>query len=117
MAQHTKNQTLPRAQTRYEYTQLSAHYYDSSGTKITGTPIWMKTAEKTCMNSASTGNACSGSDEVVTRYEYDNDNLLMTGTTVTDPVSGATLRTCFQYDIYGNQIGKTQPKTGLTQCN
>lgn len=106
-----------RAQTRYEYTQLSAHYYDNTGAKITGTPIWMKTAEKTCMNSASTGNACSGNDEVVTRYEYDNDNLLMTGMTVTDPVSGATLRTCFQYDIYGNQIGKTQPKAGLTQCN
>lgn len=104
-----------RAQTRYEYTQQRARYFNDSS-KIDGTPIWMKTAEKRCINSNSAGNGCAGGDEVVTRFEYNHDNLLLTGMTVTEP-SGATLRTCFQYDIYGNQIGKSQPKAGLSQCN
>ena len=104
-----------RPQTRYEYTQLSAHYYDANGSWINGSPIWMKTAEKSCINSSSTGNGCAGGDEVITRYEYNHNNLLMTGMTMTDP-GGTTLRTCFQYDIYGNQIGDTQPKANLVSC-
>jgi hypothetical protein len=109
------NQNSISAQTRYEYTQLSARYFDGSGGKITGTPIWMKTAEKYCINSSFAG-SCAGNDEVVTRYEYNHDNLQMTGMTVTDPTTGTTLRTCFQYDRNGNQIGKTAPKAGLTSC-
>ncbi|MES1195925.1 MAG: hypothetical protein ABUL58_03175, partial [Steroidobacter sp.] len=66
-------------QVRYEYTQLSAHYYNGGSSKITGSPIWMKTAERTCINSNTVSGACQGGDEVVTRYEYNNDNLLMTG--------------------------------------
>lgn len=104
-----------RPETRYEYTQLSASYYDSSGTKTAGTPIWMKTAEKYCINSSANNGVCAGGDEVVTQFEYNHDNLLMTGMTVTEP-GGATLRTCFQYDIYGNQIGKTLPKANLASC-
>ncbi len=81
----------------------------------------MKTAEKYCINSAPAGNGCSGGDEVVTTYEYNHDNLLMTGMTVTEPPppagNGITLRTCFEYDIYGNQIGKTDPKAGLSSCS
>jgi hypothetical protein len=105
-----------RPQTRYEYTQLSARYYNGGSSKISGPPIWMRTAERYCIASASTGNGCSNNDEVVTTYEYQHDNLLITGMTVTDPMTGTTLRTCFQYDKYGNQIGKTAPKAGLTQC-
>jgi hypothetical protein len=114
---HPANKHGIRPETRYEYTQLSANYYNSAGTKTAGTPIWMKTAEKYCINSSAANNVCSGGDEVVTRYEYNHDNLLMTGMTVTDPTPGGqTLRTCFQYDIYGNQIGKTLPKANLSSC-
>jgi uncharacterized protein RhaS with RHS repeats len=51
----------------------------------------------------------------VTRFEYEHDNLLLTGKTITEP-AGSTRRTCYQYDIYGNQIGVTQPKANLSAC-
>lgn len=116
-----------RAQTRYEYEQRSAHYFNGGAGKITGSPIWMKVSERYCINSnyadstPGDGNplngACAGSDEVVTRYEYNHDNLLMTGMTVTSPAPNSeTLRTCFRYDIYGNQIGKTEPNANLSSC-
>ena len=63
----------------------------------------------------STGSGCAANDEVVTRFEYDHDNLLLTGITVSEP-AGATRRTCYQYDIYGNQIGVTQPKANMSSC-
>lgn len=105
-----------RAQTRYEYTQLSARYYNGGSSKITGTPIWMKTAERSCANSNYVSGACGGGDEVVTRFYYNSDNLFLTSTTVNDQKTGKILTTCFQYDIYGNQIGKTEPK-GAATCN
>lgn len=105
------------AQTRYEYAQLSARYFDGGAVKISGTPIWMKTAQKFCINSNYTNGACAGNDEAVARFEYDHDNLLLTGTTVTDPATGATRRTCYQYDIYARQIGTTRPRANLSRCN
>lgn len=104
-----------RPQTRYEYEKKRARYFNGGSTKIEGSPIWLKTAERYCINSAAAGNGCSGGDEVVTRYEYEHDNLLLTGMTVTDP-DGNTRRTCYQYDIYGNRIGVTEPKAGLDRC-
>ncbi len=103
-----------QAQTRYEYTQLSARYFDNSGTRITGSPIWMKSAEKYCINSNYAG-SCEAGDEVVTQFEYNHDNLRLTGTTVT--ADGVTLRTCYQYDRFGNQIGKTTPNANRPTCN
>ena len=35
-----------RPQKRFQYTQLSAQYYDANGNWITGSPIWVKTAEE-----------------------------------------------------------------------
>jgi YD repeat-containing protein len=106
-----------RAETRYTYEQKYANYYTVGGTKTQATiPVWLKTAEKYCINSNALNGVCAGNDEVVTRYEYQHDNLFLTGMTVTDP-QGKTLRTCYQYDIYGNRIGETQPKANLTSCN
>jgi hypothetical protein len=104
------------AQKRFEYSQLSARYFDGGGSKITGAPIWMKTAEKFCVNSNFNGSTCTANDEVVTRFEYNSDNLHLTGKTVTD-AAGATIRTCYQYDKYGNQIGLTTPRANLSTCN
>jgi hypothetical protein len=103
-----------RAQTRYQYEQKTAHYYDATGTWITGAPIWLKTVEEYCINSAASGGSCAGGDEVVTQYEYNHNNLLLTGMTVTSP-SGVR-RVCYRYDIYGNQIGVTTPNANLGSC-
>ena len=52
----------------------------------------------------------------MTRYEYNHNNLLLTGVTVTDQKTGVTLRTCYQYDIYGNRIGEISPNANLSSC-
>lgn len=112
--------------TRYTYEQKRANYYQA-GVKALGDPIWLKTIEKTCNNTSTAGDACAGNasvgaaeDETIIRYEYEHDNLLLSGVTVTamdfDGVI-KTKRTCYKYDVYGNRIGETQPKAGLTSCN
>jgi len=125
------NKNGKRAQTRYEYTPLQATFLSAAGT-TTGTSIYLKTAEKYCMNSnfngAGDGNsvfsgACElgANDEVVTRYEYDiTKNLHLKGKTVTavNTFNVPTVkRTCYQYDIYGNLIGETQPNANPASCN
>jgi len=105
------------AQTRYEYESKQAYYYTVAGSKAYGSPIWLKTAEKYCTNSNYVGSSCTGNDEVVVRFEYNNDNLFMTGKTVFSQKDNKTLRTCYEYDSYGNKIGETQPNANLTSCN
>ena len=105
-----------RAQTRYTYAEKTAQYYGSGGTLITGTPIWLKTEEEYCIKSAASGGGCTqANDEVVTRFEYNHNNLLMTGMTVQEP-GGVIRRTCYRYDKYGNQIGVTTPNANLGSC-
>jgi hypothetical protein len=103
------------AQTRYEYAQKRARFFNGGASKVEGAPIWLKVAERYCIETPYTESGCEIDDEVVTRFEYHHDNLLMTGMTVTDP-NGRVRRTCFQYDRYGNQIGVTQPKANLASC-
>lgn len=126
------NKNNKRAQTRYEYAPLQARYLSTSGVTTTGTPIYLKTAEKYCMNgnfngtgdgnSVFTGTCELGAnDEVVTRYEYDTaKNLHLKGKSVT-AVNTAGVptvkRTCYQYDIYDNLIGDTQPNANPASCN
>ncbi len=120
-----------RAETRYTYEQKYANYYTVSGTKTQASiPVWLKTQERYCINSNALNGVCAGNDEVITTYEYNSDNLFLTGITITgvEPVNmlapgGAsnatqvtTKRTCYQYDKYGNKIGETEPKANLTQC-
>ncbi len=106
------------AQIRYEYQPLRARYFDHGGSQIDGPPIYMKTAERHCLDSnySSTDPAatCIGGDEVVTRFSYNAGNLLLSSVATT--ASGKTLRTCYQYDAYGNKLGETQPK-GASSCN
>ncbi len=106
---------------RYEYVQKSALFYNSSGNKIEGAPIWLKVAERTCASTNTMGNGCSGgaADEIVTQFEYEHDNLHLTGVTITAADTAGTLitkRTCYQYDDYGNRIGETQPKAAPNSC-
>jgi hypothetical protein len=104
-----------RPQTRYTYQEKEAHYYGSSGTWITGSKIWLKTAEEYCINSSASEGTCANNDEVITSFEYNHHNLLLTGVTVSDP-QGQIRRTCYRYDKYGHQIGVTTPNANLTNC-
>lgn len=114
------NKRSIRAETRFKYEQKYAKYFTSAGVKAqSADAVWLKTEESSCIDSAmdDSGN-CALNDKVTTRYEYVSDNLFMTGMTVTSQKdSNKTLRTCYQYDIYGNRIGETQPKANLASCN
>lgn len=102
-----------RAQTRYTYSQQTAHYYTAGGW-VTGSPIWLKASEAYCINSNYTGSACALNDEVVTTYEYNSNNLFLTSTIVT--AGGIAKRACYQYDVYGNRVGETSPLGATAGC-
>lgn len=110
------NKSGVRPETRFGYTLKYATYYDSTGVKTQSSQgIWMKTSEEYCINSSVSSGNCTGGDEVVTTFEYNHPNLLMTGMVVTAP-GGATRRTCYRYDDFGNQIGVTTPNANLSSC-
>jgi hypothetical protein len=106
------------AQVRYEYQPLRARYFDQGGNWVEGSPIYMKTVEKHCHDSNFASPdptaTCSGGDDVVTKFNYNQNNLQLTSVSTTS--GGKTLRTCYQYDLYGNKLGQTQPK-GAASCN
>jgi len=107
---------------RYSYTQRYAWIKNSAGAYVqAASPVWVRTEQRTCMATATVGTACAGgnSDEVVTTYDYGPDsgpnNLLLKGIAVTS--GGATTRSCYLYDIYGNRIAETKPRANLTSCS
>lgn len=106
---------------RYAYAQRYAWIKNASGSYVQApTPIWLRTEERTCAQTATVGGACAGgsSDEIVTSYDYGPNsgpnNLLLRGKVVA--ASGTSLRTCYGYDQYGNKISETSPRAGLTSC-
>lgn len=107
---------------RYAYAQRYAWIKNSSGAHVQAAlPVWVKTEERTCKTSATSGNACAGGagDEIVTTFDYGPNsgpnNLQLRGMVVTS--DGVNLRTCYGYDIYGNKISETSPRAGLTSCS
>lgn len=111
-----------RPEVRYEYAQRYAWVKNASGTYTqSSTPVWVKTRERSCRTTASSGQSCVGgaADEVITEFEYGPDsgpnNLELRGVAVT--ADGQTLRTCYGYDTYGRKISETQPKAGLAVCS
>jgi hypothetical protein len=110
-----------RPETRFTYALYRATYFNESGVKVQAAVddgIYLKTTEEYCINSSPSGDNCTGSDEVVTSYEYNHPNLLMTGMVVTAPGPSGPLvrRTCYRYDDFGNQIGVTTPNANLGSC-
>lgn len=106
---------------RYQYAQQYAWVKNSSGNYVTApTPIWVLTAERTCLTSATVNGACAAgvSDEVTTSYYYGPNsgpnNLLLRGKLVA--YNGQSRQTCYGYDMYGNRISETAPRAGLTSC-
>lgn len=111
-----------RPTTWYKYEQKYA-WYKKNGNSIerADTPVWLLTEERTCTQ----GNANISADTcvdptklLITRYNYGSDgvpnNLWKRGVEVIS--YNKTLRTCYQYDYYGNVIAETQPKAGLSSC-
>lgn len=109
------------------YTQKYAWLKRSGGGyQQAATPIWVLASEHRCIetqgtfNSSSGEGACAGgvADEVVTAYEYGKagaaNNLNVTGVVVT--AGGKSLRTCYEYDELGRQIGETRPRANLEVC-
>lgn len=120
-------QTMPavdgvQAKKRYAYAQHYAWVKAGSGYAQTANPIWLLSEERTCLTSATVGNACAAgaSDEVVTVYQYQAgsasvpSNLLLKEVAVTS--NGTTLRTCYSHDAWGRRISETEPRAGLAVC-
>ena len=108
------------AQARYTYNQYAAQFYHPDGVKRASQDlIWLKTTESACANSNYTNGSCDKNDEVITSYEYEHDNLLLTSVVVSALNTAGervTTRTCYQYDIYGNKIGEISPNADLSSC-
>lgn len=115
-----------RAETRYTYEPKYAYYKTSAnGYQKAASPVYMLTRERKCLTSAmkADGSGCMGDkDDIVTDYDYGPDagpnNLNLRGVAVTAYVDGVAQvrRACYAYDAYGNRIGETKPKAGLTSC-
>jgi YD repeat-containing protein len=114
------NGSSVRPQTRSGYTARYAWYKNSSGSVVQATvPIYLLTSERYCRTTASSGGGCAiAADEVSIAYEYgptsSANNLFLRGKAVS--ADGATRRTCFSYDSYGNKISETLPRAGLSSC-
>lgn len=121
-----------RPQTRYKYGKFYARYKMNSGSVTTSSdPIWLVTEQSYCKKGAAkapvTGEittaleGCSlgSGDEVKITYEYDDamgaTNLYMKAKVVN--ADNQTRRTCYEYDIYGNQIGETKPLGTASVCS
>jgi hypothetical protein len=109
-----------RPQTRYAYAQRSAWIRNAAGSFVAALPVWVLAQKSYCKTGAATSAGCSiPGDEVITSYDYGPNsgpnNLLLRGTV--EDVGGLALRTCYQYDIYGNKISETAPRAGLGVCS
>jgi len=108
------NEKNIRPQTRYNYELMYATYKAKAGLEVSPDGIWLLDTESYCANSTYNGSTCSGGDEVKVTYQYSAGNLFTIGKLV--QADGKSLRTCYRYDNYGNQIGETSPKANLTTC-
>jgi hypothetical protein len=108
-------------QNRYTYIQRNAWYLSSPNVMARDpNPIWVRATESACRETAaaSSGSGCSGSDEVLTTYDYGPDsgpnNLLVRGKTVA--ADQQVLRTCYIHDKQGNTISEISPNAGRASC-
>ena len=108
-------------ETRYFYKQLFPYIKNSFGNlSVSSDPIWVLYKESFCKNGNANNDGCEDdSDEVITTYEYSEDQentLLVRGVSVEDKNTGELRRTCFEYDIYGNKISESKPKANIGIC-
>jgi len=103
------------------YTQKYAYVLNSVGTLVAAAaPVWVRSSEMVCQTVVGSDvPTCDiGAPQQLTAFEYGADgtanNLLIHGKAVS--ASGTTLRTCYGYDRFGNQISETNPRAGLAAC-
>ena len=123
---HPANALGVRPAKRYNYQLYTARFKNQSGVIVDGTkPISLLSSEVYCQNSNpnGTGTTCYGNDKITIDYHYgsgsDVNNLFLLGTTFSSQHEATTYTTCFEYDKYGNRIGESQPKSGISvdSCN
>ncbi len=92
-----------QAQSRYTYAQYYPREKDSTGALINSLPVWRVSSISECINSLP-GNptSCVGStDEVVTTFSYQNDNVLLTSKTVARGDGSNAVTSTYGYDYAG----------------
>ena len=83
-------------------------------------PIWRKATETKCqtVTGSNVATCDSAAPQTVTVYQYGAAGsrfaLLVKGVGVSS--GGVTLRTCYDYDIYGHSISTTKPNANLATC-
>jgi YD repeat-containing protein len=112
----------PRPKVTNSYTMRTAYIKDASGNPVAaGPPISLLTQTSRCITLTS----CSGtSDEVLTTFDYGPttglNNLNLRGFAVTAANSAGqieTLRTCYQYNYFGEKIAETKPLGTGSMCS
>ena len=114
-----------RSTTHYKYAPHYGSEANYFGTQVKYTkPVYLKTHEITCeheqANYSVNAESCSVGNKIVTRYEYNHPNLHLTSTIMeAKNAQGVqeSRRTCYQYDLFGNQTGVISPKAGRAHCN
>jgi hypothetical protein len=111
----------PRPLKVYAYVQKHAYILNSAGTLIaSSSPVWVRSGQTLCqtIGGSSMPTCDAGAPQEVTTFEYGADgtanNMLVRGTAVT--AGGATLRTCYGYDVLGRKISETKPNANLSAC-
>jgi hypothetical protein len=101
-----------RPQIRYGYAALYAKIMNSSGVLVNAdSPIYKLIKTSTC---ASSTNACEGTkDELLTEFQYNHNNLLLTTKTVKAGDGSVSAATSYGYDYVGNIIWQDGPRTDI----
>lgn len=119
----------PRPIVRNTYTERTAVIRDASGgTVAAGPAVSLLTEIRTCLTSSldvAMGTCAAGAaDLVTTTYDYGPttgpNNLRLRGVAVTAANGSGqfeTLRTCYTYNYFGEQVSKTAPAANLASCS
>ena len=107
---------LPRPQTRYTYSQVTASYIQSPGGSPTAasTSVWRLSQISSCATSAWTGSACAAgaADETRTTITYGTNNRLVTQTSSGSGDGALTATAAATYDDIGNLLTVDGPLSG-----
>lgn len=95
---------------RFEYTNVSAQYYNDSGVIQNGPQVRMLLNSKSCISTAS----CAGTaDEIVTSYTYASLSNLNVASKTESTGDGSMSRTVsYTYDEFGNVLTEDGPLPG-----
>jgi hypothetical protein len=105
-----------RPQKRYTYTLMFAQVLNSTGALVdAATPVYRLTGISSCLTATAQSPAsCVGtSQEHVTVYQYNNNNLMLTKETQSDGTGAISASLAYTYDSYGNRVSVKGPRTDV----